>query len=91
MLQYRYRSLRGGKMTAKSSQPQKSKQEKKSHIFWGNFKKQHLKELRRRSKGGNNFKHSGCPGCEYCTNRKRDILSRKILDREIADYKLTYC
>lgn len=63
-------------MTAKSSQPQKSKREK-NPIFWGNVNKRRLKDLRRRSKGGNNFAHAGCPGCEYCDNIKRNMKLRK--------------
>gem|GEM_PF-1013361 len=78
-------------MTKSSSRPQRSKQEKKNRPFSGNAKKRYLKEKRLCSKGGNTFSHAGCPGCEYCDNIEREALSRKILDREIADYKLTYC
>lgn len=91
MLQYKYRSLKGGKMTAVSRRLQKSKRDKNHRPFSGNAKKRYLKILRLRSKGGNSFRHSGCPGCEYCTNRKREALSRKILDRELADYQLICC
>ena len=78
-------------MTKSSSRPQKSKREKNHRPFSGNAKKRYLKILRLRSKGGNNFAHAGCPGCEYCDNVKREALSRKILDRELADYQLIYC
>ena len=78
-------------MTADSRQPQQSKQGRKNRCFWSNFKKQHRKQLRLRSKGGNNFRHAGCPGCEYCDNVKREAISRKILDRELAGYQLIYC
>ena len=78
-------------MTAVSRRLQKSKRDKNHRPFSGNVKERYLKEKRLESKGGNNFRHSGCPGCEYCTNRKREAISRKILDRELADYQLIYC
>ena len=79
-------------MTAKSSQPQKSKRARaRTEAYSGNVKKRYLKTLRLRSKGGNNFAHAGCPGCEYCNNLKRSTLLRRALDQELADWQYEYC
>ena len=90
MLQYKYRSLKGGKMTAVSRRPQKSKRDKNHRPFSGNAKKRYLKWLRLRSKGDNNFSHAGCPcsGCEYCNSHKRNMKLRKGFRDE---WQYEYC
>lgn len=76
-------------MTKKSRRPQKSKREQqRGWIFSGNTKKRYLREKRLLSKGGNNFRHAGCPGCEYCDNLKRNMKLRRGFP---DDWQYEYC